>query len=114
MAAADIETHCHGSGPLVYLIGGGPAFTTWNLQPIQQRLGEHYRVCRWDMRGVGDNAELAFNPQHSALAQWLGDMAEVLPAQPGAHRAQAVQPPGVLAENSYDSLSGGQPFIVMM
>jgi pimeloyl-ACP methyl ester carboxylesterase len=82
MAAADIETHCHGSGPLVYLIGGGPAFTTWNLQPIQQRLGEHYRVCRWDMRGVGDNAELAFNPQHSALAQWLGDMAEVLPPQP--------------------------------
>jgi pimeloyl-ACP methyl ester carboxylesterase len=81
-AAADIEVHCHGQGPLVYLIGGGPAFTTWNLQPIQQELGVRYRVCRWDMRGVGDNAGLTLESQVSALSQWLRDMHEVLPQQP--------------------------------
>ena len=79
-----IRVHCQGQGPLVLLIGGGPAFTTWNLQPIQQALTRHYTVCRWDMRGVGDNAELAFEPERSALSQWLNDMGEVLPREPVA------------------------------
>jgi len=71
----------HAQGPLVYLIGGGPAFTTWNLQPIQKRLSAYYRVCRWDMRGVGDNARLTLKPQVSALSQWILDMHEVLPQE---------------------------------
>jgi pimeloyl-ACP methyl ester carboxylesterase len=78
----DIKVHCQGQGPLVYLIGGGPAFTTWNLQPIQKKLGVRYKVCRWDMRGVGDNAGLALKPQASALSQWLQDMHDVLPPEP--------------------------------
>ena len=43
-----------------------------------------YRVCRWDMRGVGDNAALTLEPQGSALSQWLRDMQEVLPPEPVA------------------------------
>ena len=39
---AMITIHCSGQGPLIYLIGGGPAFTTWNLQPIQQKLKNQY------------------------------------------------------------------------
>ena len=70
-AAEEIRVHCRGQGPPVYLIGGGPAFTTWNLQPIQDRLGKGYRVCRWDMRGVGDNARLPVKAEVSALVQWL-------------------------------------------
>lgn len=66
----------------MFLIGGGPAFTTWNLAPIQQVLAGQYRVCRWDMRGVGENAALPFQPGHTALSQWLGDMAAVLPPEP--------------------------------
>lgn len=78
----DIRTHCQGQGPLIYLIGGGPAFTTWNLQPIQQRLGERYTVCRWDMRGVGENADLPVEPNETALSQWLDDMESVFPPEP--------------------------------
>jgi len=81
-AVADIKTHCQGKGKRVYLIGGGPAFTTWNLRPIQYKLGQSYRICRWDMRGVGDNASLNFKPGNSALSQWLSDMYMVLPQEP--------------------------------
>lgn len=81
-ALADIRIHCRGQGPLVYLIGGGPAFTTWNLEPVQRRLSAHYAVCRWDMRGVGDNAGLALDPEVSALSQWISDMHDVLPQRP--------------------------------
>jgi pimeloyl-ACP methyl ester carboxylesterase len=81
-AAAEIKIHCLGQGPLVYLIGGGPAFTTWNLQPIQQKLSAGYRVCRWDMRGVGEQADLPLRPGMTALAQWLQDMHTVLPPEP--------------------------------
>lgn len=81
-AGAEIRLHCQGQGPLVYLIGGGPAFTTWNLQPIQDRLSGDYRVCRWDMRGVGDNAGLSLRSEVSVLSQWLQDMHDVLPPEP--------------------------------
>lgn len=81
-AAADIRVHCQGQGPPAYLVGGGPAFTTWNLRPIQKQLGAGYTVCRWDMRGVGDNAGLPIEPQASVISQWLRDMQEVLPPEP--------------------------------
>ena len=81
-AFADIKAHCQGKGTSVYLIGGGPAFTTWNLQPIQDKLSQSYRVCRWDMRGVGDNASLDFTPGPSSLSQWLSDMHMVMPPEP--------------------------------
>ena len=79
---AGVSVHCLGSGQAVYLIGGGPAFTTWNLEPIQQRLSGRYKVCRWDMRGVGDNAALTVRDDRPVLSQWLHDMAEVLPEEP--------------------------------
>jgi pimeloyl-ACP methyl ester carboxylesterase len=80
--AADIRVHCQGQGPSLYLIGGGPAFTTWNLEPVQRRLSTHHRACRWDMRGIGDNAGLKLQPGVPALSQWLRDMEEVLPPEP--------------------------------
>lgn len=82
IAAEPIRTHCQGQGPLIHLIGGGPAFTTWHLRPIQQKLDERYTVCRWDMRGVGDNADLPLESNEAALSQWLDDMAMVLPPEP--------------------------------
>ena len=80
-AGADIRIHCHGQGPLVYLIGGGPALTTWNLQPIQEHLGNDYRVCRRDMRGVGDNAGVRVASRMPVLSQWLLDMHVILPQE---------------------------------
>lgn len=82
MAADEFRMHCLGQGAPVYLIGGGPAFTTWNLQPVQAALSSAYRVCRWDMRGVGDNAGLSVRPDVPALSQWLDDMASALPGEP--------------------------------
>lgn len=81
-AASGIRVDCTGSGDTVFLVGGGPAFTTWNLVPIQQHLGSNYRVCRCDMRGVGDNAALPLRAGKPALEQWIEDMATVLPPQP--------------------------------
>ena len=81
-ADTEIKVRCEGQGHLVYLIGGGPAFTTWNLQPIQKRLSVNYKVCRWDMRGVGENAGLILKPDEPALSQWFADMVEVLPKEP--------------------------------
>ena len=81
-ADAEIEIDCRGSGQPVYLIGGGPAFSTWNLAPVQQKLAVEYRVCRWDMRGVGENASLTVRQDAPLLKQWLDDMASVLPEQP--------------------------------
>jgi len=79
---AQIKANCQGKGQPVYLIGGGPAFTTWNLEPIQQQLRDHFKVCRWDMRGVGDNAKLDINKDAPVLMQWIQDMAMILPQQP--------------------------------
>lgn len=79
---AQINVNCQGKGQPVYLIGGGPAFTTWNLEPIQRQLRDHFKVCRWDMRGVGDNAKLDINKGAPVLMQWIQDMAMVLPQQP--------------------------------
>lgn len=79
----DIQVRCRGQGgPSLYLIGGGPASTAWNLQSIQDRLSDCYRVCRWDMRGIGDNAGFPAKPGVSALSQWLDDMNDVLPPAP--------------------------------
>ena len=81
-ASAQLKVNCQGSGPTIYLIGGGPAFTTWNLEPIQRRLGSNFRACRWDMRGVGENAVQIIDESEPALTQWLQDMADVLPQRP--------------------------------
>ena len=81
-AMAQIKVDCQGDGEAVFLVGGGPAFTTWNLEPLQRQLRDEYRVCRWDMRGVGDNAGIEISDSGPALEQWLQDMLAVLPEQP--------------------------------
>ena len=79
---AEIQVHCEGEGKPVFLIGGGPAFTTWNLKPVQSFLSQNHKVCRWDMRGVGDNERLGFSPDKTALASWLADMHAVINNEP--------------------------------
>jgi len=81
-ASEKITVHCQGNGQPLYLIVGGPAFTSKHLEPIQQQLQDHFRVCRLDMRGVGDNALLPIKDDISVIDQWLTDMAEVMPEQP--------------------------------
>ncbi|MFN2381808.1 MAG: alpha/beta fold hydrolase [Guyparkeria sp.] len=43
--------------PLAIVLGGGPGFSSWNLEPVQHRLAElGYRTAIMDMVGVGENA----------------------------------------------------------
>jgi len=79
---AEIQVHCEGEGKQVLLIGGGPAFTTWNLEPVQNFLSQRYKVCRWDMRGVGDNKKLGFASGQTVLSSWLEDMHAILNNEP--------------------------------
>jgi pimeloyl-ACP methyl ester carboxylesterase len=78
-----LRVHCRGDGPPVYLVGGGPAFTTWHLAPLQESLaGAAYRACRWDMRGVGENRGAALPADGEVVGAWLADMDRVLPRAP--------------------------------
>ena len=81
-AGEQIVVDCQGSGQPIFLIVGGPAFTSKHLEPIQQQLQHSFNVCRWDMRGVGENAALPIRQDMTVIDQWLLDMAAVLPEQP--------------------------------
>lgn len=46
-----------GAPPVAIVLGGGPGFSSWNLEPVQHRLAElGYRTAIMDMIGVGENA----------------------------------------------------------
>lgn len=43
--------------PVAIVLGGGPGFSSWNLEAVQRRLAElGYRAAIMDMLGVGENA----------------------------------------------------------
>ncbi|MFO7582641.1 alpha/beta fold hydrolase [Guyparkeria sp.] len=55
----EVSYHVRGEdgAPVAIVLGGGPGFTSWNLEPIQRRLAElGYRAAIMDMLGVGENA----------------------------------------------------------
>lgn len=81
-AGEQIVVDCQGSGQPIFLIVGGPAFTSKHLEPIQQQLQDSFKVCRLDMRGVGKNAALPIKQDTTVIDQWLLDMTVVLPEQP--------------------------------
>lgn len=67
--------------PVAILLGGGPGFTSWNLQPVQDLIAKQgYRTLLMDMRGIGENAHL---PTASAqiMAQWVADIEHLRAAQ---------------------------------
>ncbi|WEJ61852.1 alpha/beta fold hydrolase [Thiomicrorhabdus lithotrophica] len=63
--------HAQGDGnlPKVILLGGGPGFSSWNLEPIQTQISKMgYRVLLTDMLGIGENSHI--NPK-SILSSWI-------------------------------------------
>ena len=61
--------------PTLILLGGGPGFTSWNLQPIQKSLVDlNWQVFLWDMRGLGENKHL---PAANSIASWINDIEAV-------------------------------------
>ncbi len=62
--------------PHVILLGGGPGFSSWNLEPIQkllQKLGHNTYLM--DMRGIGENASLPISAKNQSITeQWVQDI----------------------------------------
>ncbi|HZJ81155.1 MAG TPA: alpha/beta fold hydrolase, partial [Guyparkeria sp.] len=59
LAGETLRYHVMGpaDGPVAIVLGGGPGFSSWNLEPVQRRLAElGYRAALMDMLGVGENA----------------------------------------------------------
>jgi pimeloyl-ACP methyl ester carboxylesterase len=58
-----------GAKSTLIVLGGGPSFSSWNLEPIQQRFAQQgYRVGLMDMAGIGENSHL---PTDSLLEIWI-------------------------------------------
>lgn len=67
--------------PVAIVLGGGPGFTSWNLQPVQALIGaQGYKTLLMDMRGLGENAHLPTAPAH-IVAQWVADIEHLRMAQ---------------------------------
>ncbi|HHS99242.1 MAG TPA: alpha/beta hydrolase [Thiomicrospira sp.] len=62
--------------PKVILLGGGPGFSSWNLEPIQQQIAKMgYRVLLTDMLGIGENHQI--QPQN-ILHSWVEQINQIL------------------------------------
>ena len=71
--AHSFKIHDTGQGKAVLILAGGPAFTAWNLLPLQQHIAHKHRALLFDMRGVGDQQQLPL-PAGSLLSQWIDDI----------------------------------------
>ena len=68
----------------VFILGGGPGFSSWNLEPIQQKIAQlGYPVYLMDMIGIGENKSTR---PGKTLDAWINQIhqlkAEVSPNQP--------------------------------
>lgn len=80
------ELPADGNKPVVILLGGGPGFSSWNLEPIQMQINNWgYATYLMDMLGIGENRQ-ALNPTQPVLQQWIAQIhslqQEVSPQQP--------------------------------
>ena len=61
--------------PVVFILGGGPAFSSWNLEPIQQQVADlGFYAILMDMQGIGENAKPFNGP---ILPSWIAQIAAV-------------------------------------
>lgn len=76
---SELKLHIDGNGQsgTAILLGGGPGFSSWNLEPIQSSLAKQgWKIALMDMRGIGENAETS-NPNHTQLDAWIADIEAV-------------------------------------
>ncbi|MBD3767752.1 MAG: alpha/beta hydrolase [Gammaproteobacteria bacterium] len=74
--ASPFVVHDAGHGKAVLILSGGPGFTAWNLLPLQQQIAKQHRALLFDMRGMGDQANLPLT-QGRLLDQWVADIEAV-------------------------------------
>lgn len=102
LATQNGELHYHqilpagnSQNPPVILLGGGPGFSSWNLEPIQQTLAKMgFATYLMDMRGIGENAKLSQSP--NPLDDWIADIRALQQA--------SGQPKIILAGHSWGAL----------
>ncbi len=87
------------SDPPVIVLGGGPGFSSWNLEPVQRRLAElGCRTAIMDMLGVGENVAIGKARTGQALLDaWVAQI-EAL------RRVVAGKRPVVLLGHSWGAL----------
>ncbi|RRQ24081.1 alpha/beta fold hydrolase [Guyparkeria sp. SCN-R1] len=86
--------------PVAIVLGGGPGFSSWNLEPVQRRLAElGYRTAIMDMIGVGENANGGELPTGQALLDVWVEQIEAL------RRAVTDERPVVLLGHSWGALT---------
>lgn len=82
--------------PKVILLGGGPGFSSWNLEPIQTQIAQMgYRVLLTDMFGIGENSHIQTK---SILPSWIEQVDRIV-----AHEA-AENESVILAGHSWGGL----------
>jgi proline iminopeptidase len=74
--ASPFVVHDAGQGKAVLILSGGPGFTAWNLLPLHQQITKQHRALLFDMRGMGDQANLSLT-QGRLLDQWVADIEAV-------------------------------------
>lgn len=74
--AQSFKVHDNGEGKAVLILSGGPGFTAWNLLPLQQQIAQRNRALLFDMRGMGDQAQLPLTDGR-LLEQWIADIEQV-------------------------------------
>ena len=92
-----VQYHLMGepTDPVAILLGGGPGFSSWNLEPVQRRLaGRGYRVVLMDMLGVGENERIGLD---TPLVAWERQIARV-------HAVVAGNEPVLLVGHSWGAL----------
>ena len=69
MAASSLKNTAPTPPYPVFILGGGPGFSSWNLEPIQQKMANlGHRVYLMDMLGIGENAS---HQPTELLADWV-------------------------------------------
>lgn len=61
---------------LVILLGGGPGFTSWNLEPIQNNIAKQgFEVILMDMWGIGENKHINRIP---VIQNWIDQIDQTI------------------------------------
>jgi len=97
LGAVPVTYHLSGTpgAPVAILLGGGPGFSSWNLEPVQRRLiAQGLRVVLMDMLGVGENERIL---PPSPLATWVRQIERV-------REAVAATEPVILVGHSWGAL----------
>lgn len=77
--------HVEGQADLgtVFILGGGPGFTSWNLEPIQKQVADQgYQAVVMDMQGIGENVRPFQKPILETWAAQIEAVRQALNAQP--------------------------------